>query len=96
MSKTKSLSKDQIIQKANTILKRGIASLKKDLETLLAGNKVWYNDGDLIKSYPDLRRPDDHNAEQFLIDNFNDMIVGLGGADKTTLWREKDFAEEGK
>lgn len=84
--------KDKAAKQANKIMKKAFASLKKELDSLLKTNGLWYSNDDKIKEFPDLHTASDRNGDQAIFDHFltiSDEI--FEGVTPEHLWSKEDI-----
>ncbi len=89
------MTNKQTIKKIESILKKSMTALVKDINTVLKEADVWYCEDDLIKSRPEMHTPNDRNADQLVIDFATDVVSGaLDFTDRNlenSLWKLEDI-----
>ncbi len=65
--------KASVAKQANDIMRKQLSSLTKELNSLLKSSKLWYCDGDIITTTPEMQTAKDRNADQMVIDHFTSM-----------------------
>lgn len=89
------MTNKQAIKKIESLLKKSMTTLVKDVNSILKEAEVWYCEDDLIKSRPEMNTPNDRNADQLVIDFAADAISGaLDFTNKNlenSLWKLEDI-----
>ena len=90
------MTKKQAIIKVNSILKKSMATLAKDIDAVLKEANVWYCIDDLIKSQPALCKKNDRNGDQLMIDfaiqTYTEADAFCKKLDEKMLWTKDDLA----
>ena len=92
---TLNMQKEKIraLKKIESTLKKSLKALAKDLNKTLKDAGVWYCADDYIKSHEELRKPNDRNGDQFVIDYATHILNGgeLWADDVNKLWTKEDI-----
>lgn len=86
-------TKQQALKKIETTLKKSLKQLAKDINSILKDAKVWYCSDDYILSHEELRKPNDRNGDQVIIDYATHILNGgeLWADDEAKLWTKEDI-----
>lgn len=86
-------SKINVLKKVESTLKKSLNSLTKDLNSILKDGNVWYCSDDYIKDHEELRKPNDRNGDQIIIDYCTHILNGgeLWSSDIEKLWTKEDI-----
>jgi len=89
------MTKKQTVKKIDSLIKKRMAELVKDVNAILKSEKMWYCMDDLIKHHDDMHTPTDRNGDQLVIDYAIDTITGANNVvqtlDEHMLWTKEDF-----
>ena len=91
------MTKKQAIIKINSILKKSMTTLAKDIDAVLKQADVWYSIDDLIKSQPSLQKKNDRNGDQLMLDfaanTYTDACEFNKKLDEKMLWTKDDLTK---
>lgn len=91
-------AKQDAREQATKLVKTVLKGLKKDINEIFKKAGVWYSMEDYIKEYPKMRRPEDRNADQFMIDHAIELWQETDGHihsfNEKQLWNRNDFGEQ--
>jgi len=91
-------SKINVLKKMESILKKSFKQLTKDLNNVLKDADVWYCSDDYIKYHEELRKPNDRNGDQIILDYATTIVNGgeLWSDDIKKLWTKEDIENDDK
>ena len=86
-------NKINVLKKMESILKKSFKQLTKDLNDILKDGDVWYCSDDYIKYHEELRKPNDRNGDQIILDYATTIVNGgeLWSDDINKLWTKEDI-----
>ena len=85
--------KQKALKKIETTLRKSLKQLTKDINAILKDAGSWYCSDDYILSHEELRKPNDRNGDQVIIDYATHILNGgeLWADDETKLWTKEDI-----
>lgn len=91
-------AKQDAREQATKLVKTVLKGLKRDINDIFKKAGVWYSMDDYIKDYPKMRKQDDRNADQFMIDHAIELWQETDGHihsfNEKQLWNRSDFGPE--
>ena len=86
-------AKEQALKKIESIMKKSLKALIKDINNTLKEAKSWYCSDDYIKDHEELRKPSDRNGDQLVIDYTTHILNGgeFWLDDIKKLWTKEDI-----
>ena len=85
--------KEKALKKIEKTLQKSLKSLAKDINAILKEAAVWYCSDDWIKSHEELRKPNDRNGDQVILDYASHILNGgeLWAEDAAKLWTKEEI-----
>lgn len=94
---TQNMQKEKIraLKKIESTMKKSLKALAKDLNKTLKDAGVWYCADDYIIDHEELRKPNDRNGDQLIIDCATHILNGgeLCIDDVKKLWTKEDISK---
>lgn len=94
--KKKLKTKLDALKAIESTLKKSLSALTKDINGILKEADVWYCSDDYIKDHEELRKPNDRNGDQIIIDYCTWIINGgqMSIDDEEKLWTKEEIGQK--